>query len=138
MCIYCTNEYIEWNNKNIGKISTAPMYCKILFMASNIFFLSSQPLLFLIFITSSIFHGYQCFYNDTVTIKLLWLDTILTTITALIYTIIKYTSIGIFCLLLWIPAIICYYYGTSKQGYVRYMILHSFWHIIAGLLLQSL
>lgn len=136
MCISCASEYVDWNNKNLGIIYNAPIWQKILFMASNIlFFLNGQPSLILIGAISSIFHGYQCINNDRITILLLWFDTIVTTTIATIHIAINHDKISLLWLLCWTPTILLYYFGTSKQGASIYMTMHSLWHILAGILL---
>lgn len=131
----CGASYVEWNNKNIGKIANASPLGRALFLASNLVFFCGCNWLFCIGCVSVIFHGYQCMRDDRVTLMLMWTDTILTTVAALVFVATHMTHVTIMWALLWIPVVALYVTGSGKRGSCNYMITHSLWHVGAGALL---
>ena len=138
MCIHCVNSYVRWNEENIGRVSTAPLLARMAFVASNVLFFCGGPSLAGIGAVSVIFHGYQCIQDDRYTCWLMWLDTVATTLAAIVFVLRSAHNVTVLWCLLWVPTVLLYAMGSGKLGQSRYMTMHGAWHLCAGGLLLAL
>ena len=78
------------------------------FVASNVLFFCGGPSLAGIGAVSVIFHGYQCIQDDRYTCWLMWLDTVATTLAAIVFVLRSAHNVTVLWCLLWVPTVLLY------------------------------
>ncbi len=138
------NEIKEWF-ENIGDTSTCSNKTKIIFLLSNIIYFI--PILIygvnvltititMIGLISLLFHSCQCHnVKSKASIRTFYLDVFICPLLVLLI-IIKYNKIiPSWWYLGLLISLVFFTSGTNDRGPIGYVILHSLWHIMTGLLL---